>query len=839
MLSIAALRSGQEAYYLDLAKEDYYLDGGEPAGRWFGDGATALGLHGTVQREALVSLAAGLEPETGRPLVQAQAGRQRQPGWDLTLSAPKSVSVIWALAGQELRGQIQRAHDSAVEDALQYMSDSASFARRGRGGRQVEAAWPVVALFQHGTSRAQDPQLHTHALWQNVGVRADGTTGTVRSRDLYVHQLAGGAVYRASLSHRLVELGFELRAAERSFEVAGVPGPLCEHFSTRRRQILDWVQGSGRAYSPQSAELAALATRQVKGHFARELLFDRWASEAHEYSVTETSLGSLRGQARRESPQAQRARVEEAFKESARALAESKGYFSQASLVAAALPSLAPGTVEPRLAFDELRRCVREELVEVGHQAGHHQFTTPEHLARERSLLATASELSERSRHEVREHVLEGMESVLAPLSDEQRAAVQHVTLSGGDLALVDGLPGVGKTRMLDAAREAWERSGYSVVGVAVSRAAALALEEGSGIASSSVRSLQMRIRRQRKGASPVLGPRSILVVDESTMVGTADLSELLENARRVGAKVVLCGGTGQLPAIQAGGAFDALIKRYQVARISTIRRQTEQWERDAIEQFAQGDVRGALTAYASQGRVAIETDSHAAQRKLIEDWSQQRTSDPRETAIITGTNSSRFALNAAAQHHRKLAGELGSQAVAVGEEQAYKGDLVSFRSIGLLDGTPVTNGDVGVVTGVRRRGVLPGNVEFDVELRRAKSSCGGDATGRVCVTLRPGHGLDLSLGYASTVHRSQGQTVERAFVLPDAVMTTRESTFVAMTRATSGTSFYLDQEGAGEDLSEFTRAASRRVTRQLAIDEAARQEQLRRQHIAIESRSR
>lgn len=157
MLSVSAMSSGQGAYYLGLAQEDYYLEGGEPPGHWLGRGAEDLGLSGEVGREALENLFVGVAPDAKGALVQIQNyrdGRARQPGWDLCFSAAKSVSAIWCQVSPEVRHEIQEAHFAAVKAAMRYLEDNATFSRRGKAGEGLERAKLVAAAFEHGTARA-------------------------------------------------------------------------------------------------------------------------------------------------------------------------------------------------------------------------------------------------------------------------------------------------------------------------------------------------------------------------------------------------------------------------------------------------------------------------------------------------------------------------------------------------------------------------------------------------------------------------------------------------------------------------------------------------------------
>jgi conjugative relaxase-like TrwC/TraI family protein len=184
MLSISALSGDQGDYYLKLARDDYYLKGGEPRGLFLGQGAEALGLTGSVKKREFKSLLQGFSPDGKNPLIQNAGKPNHQAGWDLTFSSDKSVSVLWSQATPDVRKAIQEAQLEAVKEAISYLQDSAAFTRRGKAGREIEKAKLIVAAFEHGTSRAQDPQLHTHCLILNVCVRQDRTTGTILSKPL-------------------------------------------------------------------------------------------------------------------------------------------------------------------------------------------------------------------------------------------------------------------------------------------------------------------------------------------------------------------------------------------------------------------------------------------------------------------------------------------------------------------------------------------------------------------------------------------------------------------------------------------------------------------------------
>ena len=268
--------AGAGNYYLDLARDDYYANAREQAGVWFGRGAELLGLAGLVHREPFLHLLSGCSPDGKSPLVQNARAPDRQSGWDLTFSAPKSVSVLWALASPRTRQQIEMVHHQAVELALSHLERTSALTRRGQGGKIVEPAAVVFATFQHSTSRAQDPQLHTHAIVVNLGLRRDGTTGTLQSHAFFEQKMLLGSLYRAQLAAGLSKhLGLILQPEPVGFHVAGVPRELCHELSKRRRDIKRVLEERGQT-DAVAAKVATLDTRPRKQRTSRAELFAQW-----------------------------------------------------------------------------------------------------------------------------------------------------------------------------------------------------------------------------------------------------------------------------------------------------------------------------------------------------------------------------------------------------------------------------------------------------------------------------------------------------------------------------------------------------------------------------------
>jgi conjugative relaxase-like TrwC/TraI family protein len=282
MLTISPMGVGQASYYAKFARGNYYAKEASGDGKWLGTGAAALGLAGPVDGGDLKRLFEGFHPN-GKELVQNAGAPDRQAGLDLTFSAEKTVSILSEIAAQVDRAEIEQAHHTAVETALEYLQNTSIWTRRGKAGVKLEPTSLVAAAFTHHTSRNLDPNLHTHVLLLNVGVRADGTTGTVRTSDLFHHKMVAGAIYRAQLAYELTHrLGFEIETGERGlFRIHGVPDEVRDVFSSRRKEIEQAVDPAFHAHAKTMAK-ATLATRPAKRHEDLDTLRDAWRTKLNE-----------------------------------------------------------------------------------------------------------------------------------------------------------------------------------------------------------------------------------------------------------------------------------------------------------------------------------------------------------------------------------------------------------------------------------------------------------------------------------------------------------------------------------------------------------------------------
>jgi len=817
VLSISSLSIGHHAYYAQLAREDYYVKGGEPPGRWFGRGAAALGLRGEVDADSLKHLFAGFTPG-GQKLVQNAGKENRQAALDLTFSAEKSVSVLWAFADEETKRAIIDAHHAAVGSAIDYLQNNAAVSRVGKGGADTVRAGLVVAGFRHETSRAQDPNLHTHCLVLNVGVDDQGNTRTLRTRDFFQHKMAAGALYRVQLAYELSErLGLTIeQGAKGFFRIAGIDESLRTAFSTRRQQIEQALEAYGMD-DAAAAERAALVTRQIKGHVSRDELHDRWKSHAAEHGFDWRTVRELGNRTHtKQRPHSRRPPALDGgavFEELERDLAT----FTERDVV----QRLAQHSVNGRTRAAEVVRAAGSSLatdagaIRIARDDGYGRFATRDRCVVEDSLFAAADKLAKRSTH--RTARIRQPE----PLSWDQRRALEQLVTDSGDLVTLSGQAGTGKTRLFNAARETWERSGYRVVGATLSGKAARELEHGSGIKSETFEKRRRQIEPtgreraehagrqlwrafQKKRTYTMdrlkLDKKTVLVIDEAAMADTEHLRFLLNKAADAGAKAVLSGDHRQLPAIEGASPFTALANRHGGAELHMNHRQRHSWMRRVVSAFAEGDAGTGLATLHANNALHRSGSKEAAMDRLIEKWHESHASDPSESLILAGTRKDASELNQRAQVRRRAAGELGSRAITVDGTEFYNGDRVMFtrnhRKMG------VANGETGTI-----RRLTPSRLGRPGTMHVAM-----DGGGEVEVnTAEYDH---LQLGYASTTHKAQGATVDRAFVLLDTRMASREMAYVQVSRPREQIEAFVVDDGSREhELADALRRSTRRET--------------------------
>jgi hypothetical protein len=691
--------------------------------------------------------------------------------------------------------------------------------------------------FDHRTSRESDPLLHTHLVVANRTQGPDGRWTALDGRDLYRHRLAADAIYRATYQRQLSRtLGVEWTPADAygNRELQGIPEDLVRGFSKRTGQIdaeLDRLGADGGERTPRLVKWAVHATRKPKEHQTQDTLYGRWRTEAAERGHDPDSL--VRTVTSRTANRGQDQAVSEAatgrlFDRLAGpdGLTEHASTFTRPDVLVALGASLAgAGRTELEALAD---RFLAERAVSVvaDRAVEERRWSTPDLLAVEQRLVTSATgrtgEQAAVASHQAVREALAGHRTAGA----DQRAMVRDVGQGGHGVALVVGRAGTGKTFALGIARHAWQLDGYRLLASAPTGIATLSLQ-GEGF--EEVATCDRLLADLDRGREE-LDPGTVVVVDEAGMVGSRKLARLLEHAQQAQAKVVLVGDDRQLAAIDAGGGFHALRLRLGASELRKNRRQHQVWEREALELVRSGLVEEAVAAYQAHDRVVAADSKPAATLALLQDWWsawQQAERDPAQEVILLAARRGEVdRLNTACQELLAAQRRLGPERLQVEDRQLAVGDRVVCGHNAIAE-LRVANGSRGIIT------------TLDPQARTLTIRLDGK-DGRTVIL--PRSYLDgrrqgernrrVDLAYATTGHRAQGLTRDRALVR----LTGTEDVnwlYVQLSRARQDTRLYAvvgpEPRGAGElDLPEqeqpdgyvqLAQALSRAGGQTLAID--------------------
>jgi Ti-type conjugative transfer relaxase TraA len=453
--------------------------------------------------------------------------------------------------------------------------------------------------------------------------------------------------------------------------------------------------------------------------------------------------------------------------------------------------------------FDQVLSALRAapELIALGHDArGVARYTSLDMLFVEQRLERSAQLMAQTPGHAVSarslDKALEQGRGEEPALSSEQRDAVEHVVQPHGLSAIV-GYAGSGKGVVLGVARQAWEAQGYRVQGAALSGVAAENLQDGAAIASRTLASLEHAWSKGRD----LLTARDVLVIDEAGLVGSRQMQAVIEHAQRAGAKVVLVGDVEQLQAIEAGAAFRMITERHGAAEITNVRRQRAPWQAAATQALAVGRVEEALAAYQVADNIRGHADGVAARRAVVEGWAANRQAMPDRSQLILAHSIAEVrALNALARSTLRAQGRLGPDhrvQTAEGERLFAVHDRVIFRRNS--GGLGVKNGTAGVIT----------DIHADTLAVRLDGGRG------VAIDLATYNHLDH--GYATTIHRAQGVTVDHVHLLASALMD-RHSAYVALSRHRHGVVLHYGRDQFASQAA-LAQALGRARPKDMALD--------------------
>ena len=677
--TVGALTSaGQAASYYEA--DDYYAEGGLAPSEWFGEGAADLGLVGEVDRAQFREM---LEGRIGdRQLGTTRDGKvEHRPGWDITLSAPKSVSIMAEVAGDK---RLLAAHASATRIALGHVEKTMA-ATRVRNGADVTRETTgnlAIATFRHATSRAQDPQLHTHAVVLNATKDREGAWRSLEPRAFYQLQKEIGAVYRQELAHEVVRLGYTIeRDKDGTFEIAGVPGAVIDALSQRTAAIDARLAERGKTRADASAaerQIAALDTRDAKGSVDHRVLRQEWRATADGAGFDQRAQARVIAEAKNRGALADSRSdpgflARQAVTFAAAKLSEREAVFSAGALVReagdygfgkvshvdiakAVVEAQETGTLIPRVFVDKIG-------------ADFAGFTTPSAVETERTMLraeaAGRDMATPLAGHMVAARAVDqtARQSVRAGFvwTDGQKRAAIDLLTSRDRVAAVQGYAGTAKTTTVLAtyAREA-EKRGYAVTALAPTASAAQILGDALSMRSDTVARHLLAPEVRSPGAA------AVWIVDEASMLSAHDMAGLLSKADKTGARVVLVGDVRQLGSVGAGAAFAQLQQAgMSTARLAEIVRQTNADTREAVMASIEGHAGKAIAALERGGGQVIEAKSeHERFTTLASRYTALAPAERARTLVIEPSRAGRDQLTGLIRDQLVERGELSSRAL-------------------------------------------------------------------------------------------------------------------------------------------------------------------------------
>lgn len=779
-------------------------------------------------------------------------GQTAVAGYDLTFSAPKSVSAAWAIADDAHAAAFEAAHEAAINTTIEFLEREVIRTRTGAGGIASRTTAGLLATrFRHWESREGDPQLHDHVVIANrlKLTEPDGQVKwlTIDGRLLYAATMNASSVYNKVLADELKQLGFELRERlsasgnHRGMELAMISDELMDRFSNRtvaieaRTQTLvaDYVQRHGR--QPATKELlalrqqATLQTRTPKSQATtRPQLRQQWRATAGRdltnllqrihTTLTRTPpartteafvdvddvAGRIIEELSRKQSTWNRNHVETRLNIWSAAQTHAVPAATMQQLLESAL-TRASFAITPRLPVPEHPELIDANGDLIYQPRSAILYTSHKVLEAEDLLLAAASDVALSA---VSEHTFEqALAAHQGPMNQGQVDLAHQVACCENVLTVGIGPAGSGKTTAMQLAAAAVAQSGAALHGITVSAAAAEQLQHATGIESTTIAKWLLEVREQRL----TVGAGDVILVDEAGMASSRDLADITQLATQAGAFVRLVGDDRQLQAIGAGGALKMLAAEVGAVRLDEIHRFNDLEEAHASLQLRD---HGNTDWYISQGKLSGGTYADVLTR-VVEGWAHDEQAG-RSSIMMASTNHVVDILNQMAQDHLLETGAVSHQhtlELADGN-RAGVGDRVVTRQnnrelVTTTGAGFVKNGDIWTITAVHPDGSLEGVDQFNRSIWLPADYVAAST----------------SLGYATTVHRAQGRTVDTARLVIDDT-TSREALYVGLTRGRGQNLAYAVTEGISAP--DLMRKAATNITQATTarelIDQAQRE---------------
>ena len=685
--TISALtNSAQTASYYEL--DDYYSENGTSNSKWIGKGAEELGLSGEVDSDTFKSLLEG-KVACNQLGTMRDGELEHRPGWDLTFSAPKSVSVLAEIAGDR---RLIDAHEKAVQTALSMVEEHLAVTRIREDGsiRRENTENLVIASFRHGTSRDVDPQLHSHNVILNMTQDAEGKWRSLEPRAFYQLQKSLGAIYRQELAEGAKSLGYEITwGNDSTFEIAGIEDNVLTAFSQRSAAIEARLAERGKTRKDASAaekQIAALDTRQKKKQkVSHSELIQEWRRIANELGWNEAARKQIIAEARQRAKQNElekannlgaaferETEADKALNQAIATLSERQSVFSTIALHEAA-GKFANGGI----AHNDITKAINraEKIADLETRdyidkrgASFKGYTSRLSIETEAKMLA----LENNARSQAKP-MLSPFEAGTAitnaeiksglnghEWNDEQRQATAQILTSKNKIIALQGSAGTAKTSTVLAtiAKKANEK-GIKVTALAPTASAAQVLGEALGTNADT-------LARHLLYSGVSNENDRLWIVDEASLISTKNMAQLFEQAEKYKARVLLVGDTAQLGSIEAGAAFNQLQENgIETAKLTNILRQTNEQVKAAVMASLEGDAKKALEAIDNGGGKIIEyatRDERFAQ--IANDYANLDEAQRRKTLIIEPSREGRNELTKQIREHLTEKGILSGEKI-------------------------------------------------------------------------------------------------------------------------------------------------------------------------------
>ena len=816
---------------------DYYSEGQEIVGSWGGKGASRLGLSGTVDKPSFERLCDNLHPHTGEPLT-VRTRTERTVGYDFTFSVPKSVSLLYAMSGDQ---DILEAFRGAVDETMREMeTEMKTRVRRGHQDVNRTTGNMAWAEFIHTTSRPvdgmPDPQLHAHVFvfnttWDQDEKRWKAGQFRELKRDAPYFQ----AGFRVRLAGKLQDLGFGVERKRDDFEIAGIPSDVLKRFSRRTALIEKLAEEKGITDPDRKAELGA-ETREKKGKaLSWESLRKEWnARLSDKERETLAAVHRREHEATKPEPGHQQAvnhAIEHSFVREA--------VVPERKLLTEALKRGIGAVTVEETAREVLQRPLIRSDVE-----GRRMATTKEMLALESRLIDFARQGRGRCR----------------PLGDPERpcsrnwfnegqkAAVQHILGSRDRVMIIRGVAGTGKTTLEQEIGEALAEAGRPVVALAQSvKASREVLREEAGFAMADTVARFLKDPYMQEAAR-----NGVILVDEASQLGTRDMIQVFDAAEAVGARVVLVGDRRQHRSVTAGEPLKLLEETagLRVAEVTEILRQQGDYKK-AAKALSEGRAEDGFEELDKLGWIKqvadADRDKQLASAYLAAVAEKKRGGQAKSALVVSPTHAEADRITEAIRDGLKEQGKLGEERIINGWIAAHltdtqkadateyePGDLLQFHqnAPGYQKGSRliVTDGAV-LPTDLAKRFETYRPTRFALAVGdRVRLTAGGKTkdgkhrlTNGSLLTVQGftrggdilvNHGWvigrdfgHLTHGYVVTSHASQGVTVDKVFVgisSESIPATCQRTAYVAVTRGKEQAQIFTD------DRNELLKAISR-----------------------------